>query len=80
MIMNLHCYIFLSALLSFKGMEKICKVRAFAGSICPKGTFSHDKVYINCTDIGLDKSGYQVNIFLISPRKHTLWVLGCFLL
>ena len=23
--------------------------------------------------IGLDKSGYQVNIFLISPQKHTLW-------
>ena len=26
--------------------------------------------------IGLDKSGYQVNSFLISPRKHMLWVLG----
>ena len=25
------------------------------------------------TSIGLDKSGYQVNIFLISPRKHMLW-------
>ena len=25
--------------------------------------------------IGLDKSGYQVNIFLISPRKHMLRVL-----
>ena len=25
--------------------------------------------------IGLDKSGYQMNIFLISPRKHMLWVL-----
>ena len=25
--------------------------------------------------IGLDKSGYPVNIFLISPRKHVLWVL-----
>ena len=25
--------------------------------------------------IGLDKSWYQVNIFLISPRKHMLWVL-----
>ena len=24
---------------------------------------------------GLDKSGYQVNIFLISPRKRMLWVL-----
>ena len=23
--------------------------------------------------IGLDKSGYQVHIFLISPRKHMLW-------
>ena len=23
--------------------------------------------------IGLDKSGYQVYIFLISPRKHMLW-------
>ena len=25
--------------------------------------------------IGLDKSGYQVYIFLISPQKHMLWVL-----
>ena len=25
--------------------------------------------------IGLDKSGYQVNSFLISRRKHMLWVL-----
>ena len=25
--------------------------------------------------IGLDKSGYQVDIFLISPRNHMLWVL-----
>ena len=25
--------------------------------------------------IGLDKSGYRVNSFLISPRKHMLWVL-----
>ena len=28
-----------------------------------------------CLVRGLDKSGYQVNIFLIPPRKHTLWVL-----
>ena len=27
------------------------------------------------SSIGLDKSGYQVNIFLISQRKHILWVL-----
>ena len=27
------------------------------------------------TIIGLDKSTYQVNIFLISPRKHMFWVL-----
>ena len=25
--------------------------------------------------IGLDNSGYQVNSFLISQRKHMLWVL-----
>ena len=25
--------------------------------------------------IGLDKGGYPVYIFLISPRKHMLWVL-----
>ena len=25
--------------------------------------------------IGLDKSGYQVNKFLFSQRKHMLWVL-----
>ena len=24
--------------------------------------------------IGLDKSGYRINIFLISPRKQMLWV------
>ena len=24
-------------------------------------------------DIGLDKSGYSVNIFLISSQKHMLW-------
>ena len=33
--------------------------------------------YINITFslflIGLDKGGYPVNIFLISPRKHILW-------
>ena len=26
-------------------------------------------------DIGLDKGEYPVNIFLISPQKHMLWVL-----
>ena len=26
-------------------------------------------------NIGLDKSGYQVNNFLISQRKYMLWVL-----
>ena len=26
-------------------------------------------------NIGLDKAGDPVNIFLISPRKHMLWVL-----
>ena len=30
---------------------------------------------IKSKHIGLDKSGYQVNIFLISPRKYMLWVL-----
>ena len=30
----------------------------------------HDKSY---KLIGLDKSGYQVNNFLISRRKHMLW-------
>ena len=25
--------------------------------------------------IGLDKGGYPVNIFFISPQKHMLWVL-----
>ena len=25
--------------------------------------------------MGPDKSGYQVNIFLIFPQKHMLWVL-----
>ena len=27
------------------------------------------------TLIGPDKNGYRVNIFLISPQKHMLWVL-----
>ena len=26
-------------------------------------------------NIGLDKTGYQVSTFLISKRKHMLWVL-----
>ena len=30
---------------------------------------------IKFKDIGLDKSGYQVNSFLISPRKHYVVVL-----
>ena len=30
------------------------------------------KTYVVDT-IGLDKGGYLVNIFLISPRKHMLW-------
>ena len=29
-------------------------------------------IYAN-VDIGLDKSGYQVNSFLISQQKHMLW-------
>ena len=32
------------------------------------------RVNDDCT-IGLDKSGYQENSFLISRRKHMLWVL-----
>ena len=32
-------------------------------------------MYSIFSDIGLDKGGYPVNIFLISPRKHMLWVL-----
>ena len=32
-----------------------------------------DKSKVCKRDIGLDKSGYQVNIFLISPQKHMLW-------
>ena len=35
---------------------------------------------INISSIGLDKSGYQVNIFLISPRKGMLWVLTTYVL
>ena len=40
-----------------------------------------EKLHLNITlcsltiSKGLDKSGYQVNIFLISQRKHMLWVL-----
>ena len=30
---------------------------------------------ITLPSIGIDKRGYQVNSFLISPWKHTLWVL-----
>ena len=30
---------------------------------------------LQCYSIGLGKSGYQVNIFLISAPKHMLWVL-----
>ena len=35
----------------------------------------HDKSY---KLIGLDKSGYQVNNFLISRRKHMLWAFMFF--
>ena len=38
-------------------------------------TITRRKLNIICDSIGLDKSGYQFNIFLISPRKHVLWVL-----
>ena len=30
---------------------------------------------LKTVSIGPDKSGYQVNNFLISPRKYMLWVL-----
>ena len=33
------------------------------------------RVLMIAVDIGLDKNGYQVNSFLISRRKHMLWVL-----
>ena len=33
---------------------------------------SRTRVKVN---IGLDKSGFQINILLISPQKHMLWVL-----
>ena len=32
-------------------------------------------VFLDFKSIGLDKEGYRANIFLISPRKHMLWVL-----
>ena len=31
-------------------------------------------IYKQMQYIGLDKSGYQVNIFLISPQKPMLWI------
>ena len=34
-----------------------------------------DAAYSFHQHIGLDENGYQVNIFLISPQKHMLWVL-----
>ena len=34
--------------------------------------FSHISLFF----IGFDRSGYQVNIFLVSPQKHTLLVLN----
>ena len=45
-----------------------------------EGLFSEVVAHIMFTlnmgyNIGLDKGGYLVNIFLISPRKHMLWVL-----
>ena len=41
-------------------------------SIC---IFLEMRIYSVHQGIGLDKSGYQVNIFLISPQKHMLWAL-----
>ena len=34
-----------------------------------------DQLAQMCKCIGLDKSGYQINSFLISPQKNMLWVL-----
>ena len=34
-----------------------------------------DQVEKSLRSIGSDKSAYQVNIFLISPQMHMLWVL-----
>ena len=33
------------------------------------------ELYLELIHVGLDKGGYLVNIFLISPQKHMLWVL-----
>ena len=40
-----------------------------------KNNFHRYCAYVELLHIGLDKGGYPVNIFLISPRKHMLWVL-----
>ena len=40
-------------------------------SICSVKNF---RLFYNF-NIGLDKSGYKVNIFLISPQIHILWVI-----
>ena len=48
------------------------KLECFPLQILP-GTHSSRKEGISV--IGLDKGGYLVNIFLISPQKHILWVL-----
>ena len=36
-----------------------------------------DSIMMHCDirAIGLDKSGYQISILLVCPRKHMLWVL-----
>ena len=38
--------------------------------------YLHGRALLSLADfIGLDKSGYQVHVFLISSRKHMVWVL-----
>ena len=47
--------------------------KGFQTTMCKGGASDNNSwIYII---IGLDKGGYPVNIFLISPRKHMLWVL-----
>ena len=44
-------------------------------SICVAEKFVLLNLNIATDNISLDKSGYQISIFLISPQKHMLLVL-----
>ena len=74
-------YLWLSKMHPGKILVRLSKCRLiliFTKHTCPKvffGKMSTGTIFSLSTDICLDKGGYLVNIFLISPQKHMLGAL-----